>query len=464
MNDIKADLENVREALLWAMSYQDYSRQAAAVHPLWIYFFYGGDYADGSALFAGMAAALRIDTPTPLRDSLLADLLPHQAYLLVSMFERARADQCLAEAEPLVEASGNMRIRAFYHLTRSGSLPWEDLSKTIEAARISLSLYRSLSDVWGEAFAWWAIGSMQLWAEPPSIDEAREAVANALLMSEALGDMFQYARALNTTVNLYKVEGRSVFERLALLEQVLAIRRTLKNAPLLAWALISLACVKAEIGKLTDALTDGEEALVIKRHQGSVHDTVGLDGLGEDYFRMGRLAEARPVFEEALSYVRDTEQYTWRNIYWLYLLELDYAEGEYTHAERVASDMLRENTGDLSKEHHHQMTYVLGIAGLAALARGDLTAVWNWYAQAEHSAETDPNRNGAMFIQIALGLLALAESDSSTALARFEAALVYFQQDYVYDLSQGWERDLALALALTGAVVPRCVSVLLSAR
>jgi ATP/maltotriose-dependent transcriptional regulator MalT len=88
------------------------------------------------------------------------------------------------------------------------------------------------------------------------------------------------------------------------------------------------------------------------------------------------------------------------------------------------------------------------MAGLAALARGDLQVARNWCAQAERSAEADQNRNGAMLTQIVLGLLAAGEGDFSASLPRLDAAIAYLQDDYAYDLSQDYERDLALALGL----------------
>jgi tetratricopeptide (TPR) repeat protein len=259
-----------------------------------------------------------------------------------------------------------------------------------------------------------------------------------------------YATTLTAYALLLDARSGNMAERLALLEQVLAIRRTQNNPIRVANALINVAIHKAQIGRLTDAARDVEEAIAIKRQQGSVHDTVGFDDLGETYLRMGKLAEARPIFEEAWSYVADTEQHSWRNVYRLYLMELAYAEGRYEQAEATAAEIVKEDADASSTSHHHRVTYIIGLAGLAALARGDGKAVRHWCALAEHSAETDQNRNGAMFTQTVLGVLALTEGDSRAALSRLEAAINYFQKEYVYDLSQDYERDLALALALSG--------------
>ena len=147
-----------------------------------------------------------------------------------------------------------------------------------------------------------------------------------------------------------------------------------------------------------------EEAVAIKRMQGSVRDTVGFDDLGEIYFRMGRLAEARLVLEEAFGYVDGTEQHSWRNVYRLYLMEIAYAEGDYEQVEARAAEIAKEETDANRKDHHHRMTHIKAMAGLAALARGDLPAARNWCAQAERSAEADPDRNGAAFAQTLFGL------------------------------------------------------------
>lgn len=451
MNDIGADLENVRAALTWAADSRDYGRLAAAVHSLWLYFFYGGMYVDGARLFELLTATLRRDPPVPSRDVLLGDVLTHLAQLLIFMFERASADECLSAAEPLVEASGDARIRAFYHLTRAERLPWEDYNTwALPEAQEALALYGSIGDRWGEAFASRLVGSGFLYGDSLSDEEIRRALDRSRMLSEAAGDMLMYATTLTAYALLLDARSGNMAEQLALHEQVLAMRRARNNPIRIANALINVSINKAKMGRLTDAARDIEEAIAIKRLQGMVHNTVGFDDLGEIYFRMGRLAEARPVFEEALSYVANTEQHSWRNLYRLYLIELAYAEGAYERAEAIATEIAQEDAGTNSKEHHHWLTCVLAMAGLAARARGDLRAAQNWCTQAEYSADADPNRNAAMFMQTVRGLLDLTEGDVTAALSRFEAVIAYFQNEYAYDLSQDYERDFGLALALTG--------------
>ncbi len=450
-NDVEVDIENVRAAVIWAASHRDYARLANAVHPLWLYFFYRGGYVDGASLFELLTTALRQNQAAPPRDALLGDVLTHRAQLLIFMFERARADECLAEAEPLVEASGDARIRAFYRMTRADRLPWENYHTwALSSAREAQALYQSIGDKWGEAFASYHIGSGFLYGDQLSAEEIRDALDRTRALSEAIGDTLMYATTLTAYALLNSANSGSTVERVTLFEQVLAVRRVSKNPIRVANALINTAIQKAALGRLTDALRDIEEAVAIKRQQGSVHDTVGFDDLGEIYFRMGKLAEARPIFEEALSYVAGTEQHSWRNLYRLYLMELAYAEGDYEQVEALAAEIAKEDGGANLEAHHHRLTCVMGMAGLAALAQGNLAAAQNWYARAEHSAEADHNRNGAMFAQTVSGLLALTEGDSGTALSRLETAVDYFQNEYAYDLSQDFERDLGLALALTG--------------
>ncbi len=452
LNDIAADVDNVRVAVMWAAKCRDYVRLAAVVQPLWVYYFYSGSYLNGEELFGKLAAVLRGDPPSPSSAALLGDVLSHQAFLLLFMFERARADQCLAEAEAFVEASGNARIGAFYQLTQAHQLPWERSAEALPAARTALELYHLIGDLWGEAMASYYVGSAFMYGGQLSDDESREALDHARSTSEMLGDTLMYATTLTAFGLLLSARSGSVTERLALFEQVLAIRRTRNNPIRIANALINVSIHKAGIGRLADAARDLEEAVAIKRLQGSAHDTVGFDDLGEIYFRMGWLAQARSIFEEALGYVVNTEQHAWRNLYRLYLIEIAYAEGAYEQVETSAAEIMREDAvaNANSHAHHHRMTYILGMAELAALARSDLAAAWNWNAEAERSAKTDPNRNGATFAQVVNGLRVLIEGDAPSALNDFETAMAYFKEDYAYDLSQDYERDLGITLALIG--------------
>ena len=450
LRDIGGDLENVRVAVTFAAAQRDYDRLAAAVHPLWLSYFYQGAYSDGDALFTAVAESLRRDVPSPARDRLLGDVLSHQALLLVSMMERARTNQTLDEAEPLVEASGDIRLRAFFYLARANWLPWEEFADSIEYGRRSLSLYQSIHDPWGEAYASTVIGATRVFGANDRSEEVRDLLTRALKLSEAMGNSFEQAYALNSLALLHDSPFGST-ERIAILEQVLAIRRAHTSPIAIAKALGNLGLRKASAGRLADAARDIEESLAIKRQQGNSRDTVGFDDLGEIYLRQGRLSEARGLFEEAFRRVDGTEQDAWRNVYRLYLAEVAYAEGDYRQAESLAAGMLSENGQAIDIERRFRLTYIMVIGGLAALARRDVSTAFQWIEQAEQSAQLDPNHNGAAFALIVRGKLALGAGDATTALSQFRDAAAYFQNDYVADNSIGWERELALVLALTGS-------------
>ena len=450
LRNIAADLENVRSAVIFAAAQRDYDRLAAAVHPLWLSFFYQGTYADGDALLSAVADSLRRDPSTAARDRLLGDVLSHQALLLVSMTERVRADLALDEAKPLVEASDDVRMRAFYYAARSYWLAWEDLADRVDYARQSLSFYQSIHDPWGEAYAAMASCAPRLFGANDRSEAVRALVTHSLNLSEAMGNSFGQAYALNSLAFLHDSPHGSP-ERIAILERVLAIRRAHISPIAVAKALGNLGLQKASAGRLADAARDIEEMLAIKQQQGNARDTLGFDDLGEIYFRQGRLSEARGLFEEALGRIADTEQHAWRNVYRLYLAEVTYAEGDFQQSESLAAEMLSENGQVTDTERRFRLTYIMAVGGLAALAQGDVAAALQWIEHAEQSAQFDPNHNGAAFALILRGQVAFGAGDASTASSLFEEAAAYFQHDYAEDPSMGWERYLALVLALTGS-------------
>ena len=113
--------------------------------------------------------------------------------------------------------------------------------------------------------------------------------------------------------------------------------------------------------------------------------------------------------------------------------------------------MLEENTGKPASDVQGSLTYILAIAGLAALARGDFPLARRWCDQAVLANQTDTTRNGIMFVQIVLGLIALKVGVINAAQDQLRAGMVYFRDEYQTGVMEYVDRDFGLALALTGA-------------
>jgi serine/threonine protein kinase/predicted ATPase len=452
LNDIEADIENVRAAVTWATTQRDYARLAAAVHPLWLYFYYGGAYADGGALFEALAAALRHDPPMVARDTLLGDVLTHQSHLLHSMSEPIRADQCLAEADPLVEASGDVRSRAFYHWVRAYWHTWDmsDRTAQAQAARVALKLYQSIGDRWGEAWSYQRLVTSRLFAIDAPDEETEQAASCAIAITKASGDACAYARALTNSVLLHHTDLATLPARITSLEQVLALERLQKNPIATAIALNTLGVHLAWSGRLEEAVPFMEEGIAIRRQQGVLHDTYGFDGLSYVNFRLGRLAEARSLSEEAFRYVRDSDFHIARNLHRLTLMLIDCAEGDYAEAEARASGIAFEMTATDAAEHQFLSALIFALAGLAALRQGASERARDWCDRATRAADADPDRNSVMFTEVIMGLIMLTEGFSEQALSLLDTALDDFRTRYHWGNILIWDREIAPALALTG--------------
>lgn len=450
LNEIEADLENVRAALMFAASQRDYARLAAAVHPLWLYFFYGGAYADGAALFETLAAALRPTAPSSARDVLLGDVLTHQAHLFHSMTEPARAEQRLAEAEPLIKASGSVCVQAFYHWVRSYWHTWDMSDRTVlaQSARTALALYQSIGDRWGEAWAYQRLVTSRLFALGPPGEEAVQAAARAVAIAEASGDACAYARALTISVLLQHTDPATLPARIAILEQVLALERQQKNRIATAIALNTLGVHLAWAGRLEEAVPLMEEGIAIRRQQGIVHDTYGFDGFSYVCFRLGRLAQARLLSEEAFGYVRDSDNHIARNLHRLTLMLIACAEGAYAEAEAAAVAVASELTATDSTQRQLLRALIFALGGLAALMQEACQRARDWCAQAVRAGAADPDRNGTLFTEVVVGLITLKEGLPKQALSLLEGALADFRTQYHWGNILIWDREVGPALAL----------------
>ncbi|MCK6579276.1 MAG: hypothetical protein L6Q98_14390 [Anaerolineae bacterium] len=445
--DIRIDLENVRAAWDRAAETGDFARLAQALHPLWLYYFYGGAYLDGEALFAALAGRLRQIAPAPERDALLFDALTHQAMLAIPMFERVRANSLLDEARQLQSPAIDDRRLAFYWLTRGYRNPWEDDADRAQALSEAVRLYKKVHDIWGDLMCI----VLLKWASsyhdytPADINEYQHALSTA----HSLGDSFIITRLLTQIGLALQEQDGDNTATIASFEQVLALRRAQGNPSLIAGALINLALQHAAVGQFELALRELYEAIDIRRRQGVTRNTIGLDDIGEIHLRMGLLDEARRVFEEAYAIVRDTEQHAWRNIYRLYLMDVDYAAGDFAAVEARVVELLGENGGAESGEQRHQVSFALALAGLAAAADGRFAAAAAWFDRADAYSQGDQTRNGAHYTAILRGQMLLAGGDHAATLHRLEDAVRYTREDYVEDLSQGWERYFGLAYGLT---------------
>ncbi len=451
LNDIEADIDNIRAAVTWATAQRDAARLAAAAHPLWLYFYYSGALSDGEALFGVLAVALRRDLPAPARDSMLGDVLTHQAHLLLRMSELARANQCLAEAEPLVEASQSARIRAYYYWVRAFWNNWDmsDRSVQAQAARAALALYQSIGDRWGEAFANHLIASSRLYTVDPPGEEAMQAAARAVALTEASGDTFAYCAALTVSVLLLHNDPSTLPARIATLERVLALERQLKNRIMTAIGLLNLGTHLFWAGRLDEAALAMEEGIAIRHQQGIVHDTMGFDDLSDVYFRLGRLADARTILEEGYGYVRDSDNYVARNSHRLSLMLIDCAEGAYAQAEAAADAIALELNETDSKQRQLLSAFIFALGGLAAMRQGDCPRARAWCGQAAHAGAAEPDRNSVLFTEVILGLITLEEGLTEQGLLLLENALADFRAQYHFGNLFSWDRDLGLALALT---------------
>ncbi|MBL8131453.1 MAG: protein kinase [Anaerolineae bacterium] len=445
--DVRIDLENVRAAWDRAAETGDFARLAQALHPLWLYYFYGGAYLDGEALFAALAGRLRQIAPAPERDALLFDALTHQAMLAIPMFERVRANSLLDEARQLQSPAIDDRRLAFYWLTRGYRNPWEDEADRAQALSEAVRLYRKVHDIWGDLMCIVLLKWARSYHDYPP--DTLDVLARALSTAHSLGDSFIIARLLTLTGLALQQLDSDNRATIASFEQVLALRRAQANPYYIAGALINLALQHAAVGQFELALRELYEAMDIRRRQGATHNTVGLDDIGEIHLRMGLLDEARLVFEEAYAIVRDTAQHAWRNIYRLYLMDVDYAAGDYAAVEARAMELLGENGSAESGERRHQMTVVLALAGLAAAADGRTADAETWFDRADAYSQGDQTRNGAHYVEIMRAQMLLAGGDPAAALHRLENAVRYTREDYLEDLSQGWERYFGLAYGLT---------------
>jgi predicted ATPase/DNA-binding SARP family transcriptional activator len=285
---IEADSENARAAWTRAAERGDVERLEQAIEGLCLFYEWRGRYQDGEAACRAAAEKLMVTASgegsvlspsTTLRTSadgtsvaegprVLAKVLAWQSVFSFGLGYVELADELARQSLDVLDgpelASHDIRAERAIVLQRLGEIASD--SDYEEARRLfeqSLTLYQSLGDRWGMAYALHRLG-------------------------ETIGNLGQYDAAKR------------------LYEESLAIRRALGDRRRIAHSLMGLAGTAARQGRLEEAERVQREGLAFLQEIGDKAEvTRGLIALGGTLMYLGKFTEAQPLFEESAQISND---------------------------------------------------------------------------------------------------------------------------------------------------------------
>jgi tetratricopeptide (TPR) repeat protein len=221
------------------------------------------------------------------------------------------------------------------------------------------------------------------------------------------------------------------------------LRGKLSDSWLNGSSLVNLGIAYAQIGRISDAIECGEQALAIARETGNRNDEgLWLGNLGSSYADLGQTQQAIAHYEQALAIARETGN---RNNegWWLgNLAEILSDEGHPTEAIQHALDAVKIGN-EISSPNPG--SYGNGYLALARLYSEDLSA---GRAAAEAACQYDVPQNNH-YVSALLGVIALRQGNQAAARQSFTVAM-----DHVETLlsayAQNYEALDSKGLALCG--------------
>lgn len=310
LDEIEADLENIRAGWRWASQRGLYDDLRGGIYALCLYFLLRGELTAGAECLTDTAEALQALPPTANRDGALGAAMLWQAALtLLSGRETRSALPVLASAQPLIEASGDPFHRALMRFIAAyGHLTTGDIAQARARFAESRDLYAAIGENYQVAAVYTNWARTYWYRLSPA--EADLAQAQSLLNEAltALGDepgLYLYAYILMNQSMVESMLGSAQAEASA--REALSMYRRLRNMFGVTSTLNSLAIIALHAGRLDDARQYAAENVRVQRSLGAG------DGLVGALLGQARVEIAAGDYIRALSLVSQAAHRTYGN-------------------------------------------------------------------------------------------------------------------------------------------------------
>ncbi len=343
LEEVGAEIENVRAAWLWAVKLVNEKALARSLGSLWRFYMIRGWYKEGDELFGRAVDELaeqgEIEAIEKEKSSLLGTVLARQGVFShqLGLYERARellqksllifrkldarkeiaetlnelshvsfvkgdfskAKQILEESLSIYREIGHRKGMAV-PLTSLGNLAHRlgELKEARQHYNESYAIYKEMDDQWGMAILLMNLGNIA--HELGEHNEAKRLYTESLTISRELGDRRSIASILNNIGNVAKDIGEYTDAK-KLYQESLEIKREIGDKKGIANSLGNLGNVASILGEYDEAKKRHQETLTLCREIGFRWGMVSaLVGLGNDECGLGKYRESQKYFREAL--------------------------------------------------------------------------------------------------------------------------------------------------------------------
>jgi tetratricopeptide (TPR) repeat protein len=367
LEEIGADLQNVRAAWRWAVAQGKVAEIGKAAPSLWLFYEMRNLFEEGERAFAQAVVMLEAKAGQDVDlDVALGMALAFRGRFAGRLYRYKDAAQLLRRSQAILRRLGAQRELALantlsFYPGAEDSFP--DIEQVLEE---TLAIYRSLGDRWGIAFAL----TRFLWLVGLASARSRDAkgLQESLAIGREIGDqsivglcLFQLGVILQSSGDYREAKQRYL--------ESLAVFRELGDRRLVQMCLDSAGYVARALGEYEEARQVHLESLAISREEG---DRLGIAGslhnLGLVARDLGDYTEAERCFQEGLAIRREVGQQWSISISLEHLGDVALAQGNYGEARRWYQGSLEVRRGN---ELARQMPEALRGLGEVSSAEGD---------------------------------------------------------------------------------------------
>ena len=302
MDELEAEIDNIRAAWEWAVEQDDLAAIARAAEALYLFHDAKCWYVQSSALFQRAAQSVAAGEPTPARQPVLAHVLIRQAQAQNRLINEGGRADLLAETQAIFERCLAILLNAdepgLYAEIMLGLAPMSarrgDFPRAHEYYQVGLLAFERSGDQWGVARSLHNLGyvasRMGQYTEAIGYFERGLALAQQLGDPRLVGDLSNRCGEAQRAVGNYAEAAR-------LARAGLAARTAVQNKRGIAYSLYLLGDLAWRMGNCDEAIRYSQQSRDLFSEIGLAWGMdFALNNLGNIACTLGDFAEARRCF------------------------------------------------------------------------------------------------------------------------------------------------------------------------
>ena len=307
LDEIAAEIDNVREAWSWAVAHRRAAGIRRAAEALFRFYLTRSLFQEGRQAFARAVEALRGEDSAALRDDpevgiALGVALALEGRLADALYEHRRAKELLQRGLDMLNEFGARQELALAQLLAVSTYGWDDLAQAERWIRESLAVSEALSDRSSVAWGLLELSEVTFDARRSGYNELKAQLLNSLAIFKEVGDQAGAAACLFRLGQVAQhMQGNRQEARQRYQESV-EISREIGDRWRMSIALDFLGYVVREMGEYEQARRAHEESLSISEDIGDLGGVGGsIDNLGLVARDLGDYEKAAGLLEQGLA-------------------------------------------------------------------------------------------------------------------------------------------------------------------